>query len=420
MHIAYLINQYPKVSHTFIRREITALERLGFTVTRIALRGWDAALVDDQDKAELVRTKYVLKQRKIVLILVLLRLLFTRPKRFVRALTVTLRMSRRAERPLPIHLMYLAEACRIVQWLHAENIEHLHAHFGTNSAEVAMLVNLLGGPPWSFTVHGPEEFDKHSLIGLAEKIRCCAFVVAISSFGRSQLYRMTDYKQWEKINVVRCGIDAAFLEGGNGSVPAVSRIVCVGRLCEQKGQLLLLEAVQKLRGGGHKFELMLVGDGEMRRDAETLIAHFKLNDFVKITGWISNDAVRAEIRAARVFVLPSFAEGLPVVLMEAMALKRPVISTFVGGIPELVEPGKHGWLVPAGDADSLAAALRECLDAPLAVLQKMAEAAHERVVACHDINVEAAKLANLFKTHGKASRLVALSCRYGDTAETQE
>ena len=171
MRIAYLINQYPKTSHTFIRREILALERTGFEIMRISLRGWDSDLVDPFDELERSKTRYVLRDGALSLILALLRTALFLPRPFAQALALTLRMGWRSERPLPIHLVYLAEACQIRLWLRKEQIEHLHAHFGTNSAEVAMLVNLLGGPPWSFTVHGPEEFDKPRFIGLPEKIR---------------------------------------------------------------------------------------------------------------------------------------------------------------------------------------------------------------------------------------------------------
>ena len=271
-------------------------------------------------------------------------------------------MSRRAERPLPVHLVYLGEACRIAPWLHGEGIEHLHAHFGTNSAEVAMLVHVLGGPRWSFTVHGPEEFDKAPLLGLAEKVRRSHFVVAVSSYGRSQLYRLVEPAYWHKVKVVHCGLEPAFYAVPVTPPAVARRLVCVGRLCEQKGQLLLLEAAQRLAAQGEVFELVLAGDGELRGEIETLIAHQGLSGRVRITGWISGNQVRDEILAARALVLPSFAEGLPVVLVEAMALRRPVISTYVAGIPELVRQGIDGWLTPAGDVDALVHAMQACLD----------------------------------------------------------
>jgi len=306
-------------------------------------------------------------------------------------------MGYRAERPLPVHLAYLAAACRIEPWLRETDIRHLHAHFGTNSAEVAMLVHELGGPPWSFTVHGPTEFEKPRFIGLAEKIRRSAFVVAVSSFGRSQLCRFVEHQQWPKVKVVHCGLESDFLATPLRAGNAAKRLICVGRLCEQKGQLLLLEAASRLAEQGIDFELVLAGDGEMRGDIESMIARHKLQEHVRITGWISTSQVRDEILAARALVLPSFAEGLPVVLMEAMALRRPVISTYVAGIPELVNPGEHGWLVPAGDAETLTGTMRACLEAPPDLLARMGQSAHERVLAQHDVDKEASKLAALFR-----------------------
>ncbi len=397
MRIAYLINQYPKVSHTFVRREISALERRGVDVTRIALRGWDAALVDKQDQSERERTRYVLRDGAPALIWASLRMLVTRPAGFIRAIALACRMSRGSERPLPVHLVYFAEACRVAVWLQTAGIEHLHAHFGTNSAEVAMLAHALGGPPWSFTVHGPEEFDKAPLIGLAEKIRRCAFVVAISSYGRSQLCRLVTHEYWPKVQVVPCGLDPEFFQAPATPVPATRRFVCVGRLSEQKGQLLLVEAARRLAAGGTEFQLVLVGDGEMRADVEALVARHNLQNRVSITGWVSNDQVRNEILSSRAMVLPSFAEGLPVVIMETMALSRPVISTYVAGIPELVHDGEHGWLVPAGDVDALTVAMKACLESSASELMRLGTAAQKRVQERHDADKAAAQLGALFQ-----------------------
>jgi colanic acid/amylovoran biosynthesis glycosyltransferase len=395
--IAYLVNQYPKVSHSFIRREIHALERRGITIQRVALRGWDADLVDEADLAERQQTRYALRDGPVALLVATMRMALSRPIRFVGAIALAWRMSRRADRPLLVHLAYLAEACRIEPWLRAAEIEHLHAHFGTNSAAVAMLIHELDGPPWSFTVHGPEEFDKAPMIGLAEKIRRSAFVVAVSSYGRSQLYRLVDSKYWSKIQVVHCGLDPAYFASPTPSTPAHPRLICVGRLCEQKGQLILIEAAARLAAHGVSFELVLAGDGEMRHEIEASIAMNKLQSQVRITGWISNDAVKREIAAARALVLPSFAEGLPVVLMEAMALGRPVITTYVAGIPELVRDKEHGWLVPAGDIQALAQAMRDCLEAPVDLLTRMGAAARQQALARHNVDAEAKKLEMLLK-----------------------
>jgi glycosyltransferase involved in cell wall biosynthesis len=255
-----------------------------------------------------------------------------------------------------------------------------------------MLAGSLTGIPYSFTAHGPEEFDRPQFTGLGEKIRRSAFAVAVSSYGRSQMYRWVDERHWPRVRVVHCGIERAFHEVPAVPVPAGPRLVCVGRLCEQKGQLLLIEAVALLAGEGIAFELVLAGDGEMRAQIEARIAACGLGPAVRITGWIGAAQVREEILAARALVLPSFAEGLPVVVMEAMALRRPVLSTYIAGIPELVLPGENGWLVPAGSVDELAAAMKRCLAAPAAELEAMGVRAHARVLERHDADREAARL----------------------------
>ncbi|GAO34682.1 glycoside hydrolase [Sulfuricella sp. T08] len=397
LRIAYFVNQYPKVSHSFIRREILALERQGIEVQRIALRGWDADLVDGEDQAEQTRTRYVLQQGPLTLMMAMLRACVASPGRFFSALRLALKMGWRADRPMVIYLIYLAEACHVLPWLREQGACHLHAHFGTNPATVAMLVHSLGGPSFSFTVHGPEEFDKPQFIGLGEKIRRSAFVAAVSSFGRSQLYRWVEHDQWHKVKEVHCGLEPKFHAVAPVPVPDAPRLVCVGRLCEQKGQLLLMEAAHRLAQKGIDFELVLAGDGEMRADVERLIRQYALEDRVRITGWISSDQVREEILVARGLVLPSFAEGLPVVIMEAMALRRPVLTTYVAGIPELVRPGETGWLFPAGSVDELAAAMETFLAAPSDALERMAEAGYQLVLERHSIDTEAAKLAVLFR-----------------------
>lgn len=417
MKIAYLINQYPKVSHSFIRREILALERQGFEVGRIALRGWDAELADPQDLRERAQTRYVLEGGALGLALAVLRQAVGAPVRFAGAFALAWRMGRRAARPWPVHLIYLAEACRIVPWMRQSGARHLHAHFGTNPAEVAMLAGALGGPSYSFTVHGPEEFDQPEFLHMAEKIRHAAFVVAISSYGRSQLYRWIPEPDWRKVQVVHCGIEPAFHAAAAAPLPAAPRIVCVGRLCEQKGQLLLVRAVDQLRRMGNRVDLVLAGDGEMRAQIEALVAECGLQACVRITGWIGSDTVRAEILAARALVLPSFAEGLPVVLMEAMLLRRPVLSTYVAGIPELVRPGREGWLFAAGDVDALVEALEEMLATPIATLEAMGEAARARALERHAIDVEAAKLAKLFRS-GLAPR-PALASPHGPVPDAR-
>jgi colanic acid/amylovoran biosynthesis glycosyltransferase len=416
LKIAYLVNQYPKVSHTFIRREILALERQGLTVLRFALRGWDAEVKGAEDLAERDRTRHILREGMTSLLGRALRRCLAHPAKAWRALRSAWQMSRQAERPWPYHLMYFVEACTLVEWLEQEGVAHVHAHFGTNSTEVAQLAHLLGGPGYSFTVHGPEEFDKPRFLHLARKIQDAAFVVAISSYGRSQLWRWLPAGEWDKVSVVHCALEAAFFQDpGQVSAQPAPRLVNVGRLCAQKGQLLLVEAAALLKRDGVAFELVLAGDGEMRAPIEAAIARHGLGGSVRITGWVDSATVRREMTEARALVLPSFAEGLPVVIMEAMAVGRPVITTRIAGIPELVREGVDGWLVPPGDIVQLKQAMLECLQASPERLLEMGRAANARVRERHDVDVEAAKLKALFQAAraGAVSSPVAMA---GSTA----
>jgi glycosyltransferase involved in cell wall biosynthesis len=359
------------------------------------MRGWDTVLVDPADIQERTKTLFALKDGLPGLAIAVLGALAAFPVRFFKALSLALRMMRGSDRLFVWHLIYLAEACWIAPHLIKQGIKHLHAHFGTNPAEVAMLASVLIDGTYSLTIHGPEEFDRAPGIHLREKIQRARLVVAISSFGRSQLFRIADQEGWDKIEVVHCGIDRTFSQGSNPVVPGTGRLVCVGRLCEQKGQLLLVKAAAQLAAEGRQFELILVGDGEHRAPIEALIARFNLADHVRITGWASAEQVKSEMLAARAMILPSFAEGLPVVLMEAMALGRPVLTTYVAGIPELVVDKHTGWLFPAGSVEDMLAAMRACLDCPQEDLQKMGQAARTRALARHDIDDQAARLSGL-------------------------
>ncbi|MBL8798382.1 MAG: glycosyltransferase family 4 protein [Planctomycetia bacterium] len=400
MKVAYLVNQYPHVSHSFIRREIAALEAQGVSVERFSVRPSPSDLVDPADQAEQKKTQVILAVGATGLLLALLTQLFSRPGRWCKSLRQAVQMGRRSERGVLRHLIYFAEACVLVDRLKQCGAEHLHAHFGTNSTTVALLTHLLGGPRYSFTVHGPEEFDHPEELSLGRKIEHAALVVAISDFGRSQLFRWCPHQHWPKINVVRCGVDAAFLSGGPQPVVDTPRLVCVGRLSEQKGQLFILDALAVLASEGVNFEMVLAGDGPMRGEVEKLIAKHGLEKRVRITGWLSGAQVKQEILAARAMVLPSFAEGLPVVLMEALALGRPALTTYVAGIPELVRDGINGWLIPAGSVQRLAEAIRSALQTSPEQLAEMGRHGAASVAAMHDVTKEAAKLAALFQQAG--------------------
>ena len=403
MKVAYIVNQYPAVSHSFIRREILELERQGVRVGRFSIRGWKEHIVDPDDISERERTHFILRERPWKLAYAAIIGACRRPKGFLAGVRASMRLMRQSGKASVRHLAYLVEACAIADHLADEPFDHIHAHFGTNSTDVAMLASLITGIPFSFTVHGPGEFDCPEELGLREKARHATFICAISSFGRGQLYRWIAREDWEKVQIVRCGLDQRFLRPPPEPALARSRFVCIGRLSAQKGQSLLIEAASQLAREGIQFELVLVGDGEMRCELEQLISDRNLSGTVRITGWRSAEEVRSELLSARALVLPSFAEGIPVVIMEAMALRRTVITTFVAGIPELVLDGETGWLVPAGSISDLVRAMRTVLSTADGDLARMGTRARERVLAMHSIDAECDKLVTAMQSRAPAA-----------------
>lgn len=393
MKIAYVLNTYPLPSHSFIRRELRALERGGAQVLRLAMRPGDVPLVDAQDREEAAATEYVLARGAARLLTGLAGRALRDPGRVWAGFRLAMKVGRVSPLGRLRHLIYLAEAAYVARRCEQEGVEHIHAHFGTNSATVAMLVNALGGPGYSFTVHGPEEFDAPAALSLGEKLNRAAFAVGISQFGRSQLYRWADFATWPRIRVVHCGIEPGAFADPQPLPPGPVRLVSIGRFAEQKGQMMLIRAMARLRGQYPDLHLVLVGDGEMRADLERAIADHGLTEAITLTGWLDEAGVRAELAAAHAMILPSFAEGLPMVIMEAMAAARPVIATYIAGIPELVRPGETGWLVPAGDVQALADAVADLVATPAAQLAAMGQAGRARVLARHDADLGAARLA---------------------------
>ena len=396
MKIAYFINQYPGISHSFIRREIQALERRGVEVARYAIRPAAEKIISEEDKAESRRTNWIVSADALKTGTDILREVISNPLGAVRVLLRAFKMSLRSEAGIFRHFFYAAEALVLSRWMKRDGISHVHAHFGTNTATIAMLSSLHGKTTYSFTVHGPEEFEKPLLISLKEKVENSAFVVAISRFGASQLKKITAPEYWGKIKIVRCGIERDFYEGCETPLPSNADFVCVGRFCAEKGQLDLLDALAQVKANHSNVSVTLIGDGPMRQSIEDKIEQLGLGDVVKLAGWKTPAEVRDAILNSRTFILPSYAEGLPVSIMEALALQRPVISTYVAGIPELVAPGECGWLTPAGDVDAIANALIQAMEKSQIELAEMGRKGRQAVMAFHDIDQEAGKLSSLF------------------------
>lgn len=398
MKIAYVLNCYPQPSQSFIWREIHALERQGAEIARIAMRPPQQDLVDADCRAERLRTHYILKTGAFRLALGFVRTSVTRPRRLFNAARLAWICGRASASGVLRHMIYLVEACEVARLCDVQGITHVHAHFGTNSTMVAMLAEQLGGAGYSFTVHGPEEFDSPNALSLGTKILNARRTVAVSYFGRSQLCRWVPAQAWRNIVVVHCGVELAAFPDVTPMPELPLRLVSVGRFVEQKGHPLLLEAIARLGQIHPEISLTLIGDGPMRPALEQMIDTLGIGQQVRLTGWLDQDAIRSELDKAHVMVMPSFAEGLPVAIMEAMAAGRPVIASGIAGIPELVQHGMSGWLVPPGDALALAGAMTDAAKLSGDALARMGDVAREVVLKRHDVDREAARLYDLIRS----------------------
>jgi colanic acid/amylovoran biosynthesis glycosyltransferase len=397
MKLAYFINGYPKISHTFIRREIEAVERAGASIMRVALRPTGDELIDDADRREAGITRYILGRGWKNALIEALQEAARQPVRAFALFAKTLRLGMKTDRGVVRHVAYAIEALVLARWCRSEGIRHVHAQFGTNPAMVAHYAADFSGMTYSFTAHGADEIDQAGSADMQEKLAHARFVAAVSWFVRSQLMRRMPFSAWEKLKVVHCGLGADYLDMTSPPFPAQRKLICLGRLCEEKSQHLLVQAFAAVRAKGYDVSLVLAGDGPLRGAIEQVIATNQLGDHVKITGWIDGQRVKSELSNATIMVLPSLLEGLPVAIMEAMALGRPIVSTYVSGIPELVQPGQNGWLVPAGHVDALTDALCDALSRSDAELHAMGQQGKARVSERHSSDTEAQKLVELFQ-----------------------
>jgi glycosyltransferase involved in cell wall biosynthesis len=389
VRLLYFTNRYPAVSHTFIRREIVGLEAQGVTVERVALRADPIdALPDPLDRTEHARTRLLLGGGKARLMARILGGVARRPLVALKVLLFAIALARRSGLGIAKMLGYWAEAVLLADLGRALGTNLLRVHFGTNGAVVARLARRLGGPPYSIAYHGPDEFDAPERWDLRGTIAEAACVTAISHYCAAQLMRWSDPLHWDRIGVVHCLVDGdlfALTPLPDGPL----RLCTVARLAPQKGLPLLLDA---LAGLGDPPELVVVGGGPARAALEAQAAALGLADIVRFTGPLSGEDVRATLMQSHAFILPSFAEGLPVVIMEAMAVGRPIIATAIAGVPELVEDGKTGWLVSAGDRNALVDAIGALRSTPRESLSAIGAAGAARVRARHLANIEIPKL----------------------------
>jgi glycosyltransferase involved in cell wall biosynthesis len=393
LRIAYLTGEYPRATDTFIQREVAALRALRLSVETCSMRRTGPEHhTGPEQREEAAGTFHVLEASLSPRCLIAAHLAaWRRPGAWLRALRLAWRTSPGGIKPTLYQFIYLAEAAVLAQHLRARGLTHLHNHIAKSSCTVAMLASEMSGIPYSFTLHGPDIFYVPHHWRLDEKVARARFVACISHFARSQAMAFSNPQHWAKLHIVHCGVDPARYDGPAPDAPA--HLLFVGRLAAVKGVPVLLEAMQGLILDHPALRLTLVGDGPER---EVLEARAKgLGDHVDFVGYKSQDEVAALLGEATLLVLPSFAEGLPVVLMEALAARVPVVTTRIAGVAELVEDGVSGLLVSPGDVVALGAALARVLADPEA-RRRMGEAGRVRVVEEFASESEAAWLATLF------------------------
>jgi glycosyltransferase involved in cell wall biosynthesis len=391
--IAYLTGEYPRATDTFIQREVAALRAIGLTVETCSVRRTGAEHhTGPEQRAEAARTFHVLEATLSPRLIPALLAAWRRPGRWLAALRLAWRTSPGGLRALAYQMVYLAEATALAHHLRARGVTHIHNHIAKSSGTVAMLASEMTGIAYSFTLHGPDIFYEPHHWRLDEKIARARFVACISHFARSQAMAFSDPAHWGKLHIVHCGVDPARYDWPRDGAGA--HLLFVGRLAAVKGVPVLLEAMESLIADHPGLRLTLVGDGPERAALEARAEG--LRGHVDFVGYKSQDEVAALLREATALVLPSFAEGLPVVLMEALAARVPVVATRIAGVAELVEDGVSGRLVAPGDAGGLRAALAEILgDGTLRA--GMGAAGRARVVAEFDSAREADWLAQLFE-----------------------
>lgn len=392
--VAYVVSRYPAVSHTFIRREVEALRADGARVETISVRQVAAGeVLGDADRRELGSTTSLLPASASDLARAAAAMA-QRPRATVALLRAALGGSGVDPRRVLWHLFYAVEAVLLWRVCARADIRHLHAHFANVGADVARLACRFGGEgwTWSFTMHGPTELADVRAFDLPVKVREASLVACISDFCRSQLMALVEESHWSKLHVVHCGIEPEVFDVADRAGSDRLRLLCVGRLVPEKGQTLLLEAMAELGRRGVDVEAVLVGDGPRREALEVRAAELRVD--VRFAGAVSSEEVVGYYEWADVFCLPSFAEGVPVVLMEAMATAMPVVTTRIAGIAELVDDGRSGLLVAPGRVDLLADAIERLADDD-ALRLELGKAGREKVVAEFDAAASAVRLRQL-------------------------
>ena len=397
MRIAYLTGAYPRATDTFIQREVTELRNRGVEIETFSIRRpSDEHLVGTEQRTERESTFYILPANPFGLISSHLSLLIRFPLRYWRGIRLAEETRPKGLKGTLFQLFYFIEAGILARQIQLRQIEHLHNHLAQASCTVAMLAAELGGFSYSFTLHGPYIFFEPYYWRLDKKIEKALFVSCISFFCRSQAMLFSAIEHWSKLAVIHCGVNPTLFSRLNEK-PDGHRLLYVGRLSASKGLPILLDSLVTLKDIYPELILTVVGDGEDRSMITARVEQLGLQTQVKFVGYQSQTEVRQHLQQSNIFVLPSFAEGIPVVLMEAMAARLPVIATQIAGVSELVEDGVNGYVIPPGEPNVLASRLAQLLE-DQALCDRLGEAGRSKIENAFNLRQEVAKLHHTMQT----------------------
>jgi len=383
--LLYLIGQYPAINHGYLLAEVRRLRDLGFPIETVSVSLPDRPkeALTEAEQEEAARTYYIKSFSVMDVVRMNLAEFVLHPLRYLRGLAFALRLPGLALGKIPYYVAYLAEAILLGRRMRDLGVAHVHASF---SATVALIAARIFPITWSFGVYGFGELHDPSGTNLAERIKSARFIRSNSKFGRGQLMLSCHRDEWPKLLYCPLGIDPAeFDPAGNGRCQSSSiRLLSVGRLSEEKGQAMLLESVAALAGCGMNLRLHLVGDGPDRHWLEHYAEKLGINSQVVFEGWLGQSELMALYSKTDVFVLSSLAEGIPMVLLEAMALEKPCVAPCIAGIPELIADGINGLLFSVGDADQLSDKICTLVGSAL-LREDMGKRARETVVRDYDM-----------------------------------
>ena len=396
--LVYLLSRYPAVSHTFFLNEVLGLRRLGFEIETASINPPDRATkqLPPIEAEEAARTYYLKNTSAAKALGVLAKVALREPGVLIRGLKMVSRLGGLDMRRKLYALFYFVEACLLGHWMRSRGLRHIHVHFGGPVSTVGMIAAEIWGLDYSLTIHGPEEFYEVEESYLPRKIERAKFLFCISDFCRSQLMKYCEAAHWNKMHVLRLGVDVERFKPAPQPPGLPALIVCVGRLVPAKGQHILLRAFAQLRAKGCPARLLLIGDGPDRAALEREAGQLEIKEDVEFAGSLNHDETRRRIASAHIFALASFAEGVPVALMEAMAMRIPCVSTMIAGIPELIRDRVDGLLVPASSVEQLAAAIESLVNDP-GLRERLGASARERVIERYNIEKNIALLASAFE-----------------------